>query len=365
MMTRAAASAMVALLSLPAAVWAQATPPAAAYAPDPASLELVPAGGVTAELARLGPDQGGPAVRVTYDKAGDERRLLALELRLGSPLKVCGAVGLHYRLAPAEGTVVRLAALVWERDGSAWFRSSNPVAASAEPRECRLSLQGMRQAAFSTDTSGQLEWEQVERVWVGFVVDGKGKGSFELSKVTLTGEPYRATESVSLFRPDPAQWSVGADPAVKGYTTEAVEVEGAPCLRLRFRFPGGRHMYFVPAQALTELEYSAYEGLRFTYRASLPGGLSGLLVCVVESGGQFVATPAPVASGDWESVTVPWSAFPLGAWSKDDNGRLDVDAIERVCVGAHGTAQGDGGDGEIIIRDIEAVPAARRDAPEP
>lgn len=359
MMNRTAVAATVALVCLSAAVWSQAAPPEAAYAPDPGSLELVATAGATAELGRIGPEQGGPGTRVSYDKAGDERRLLALEARPGQPLPVCRALALRYRLSPAEGTVARLAALVWERGGGVWFRSGNPVAAAAEPRECRLSLQGMRQAAFSTDASGQLEWDQVERVWIGFMVDGKGRGSFELSKVALTPESYRATEPVSLFRPDPAQWSVGADPAVKGHTLEAVEIEGAPCLRLRFRFPGGRHMYYVPAQALPEMEYSAYEGLRFTYRATLPPGLSGLLVCAVESGGQFVATPAPAATGDWESVTVPWTAFPLGAWSKDDNGRLDVDAIERVCFGSHGTAQGEGGDGEILIRDIEAVPAGQ------
>jgi hypothetical protein len=298
-------------------------------------------------------------MRVIYSKTGPERRLVAAELRPTQPLGQFRALDLRYRLAPAPRTGVRFALLAYERGGGVWFRSGHPLAAADEFRECRFPLQGMRQTAFSQDASGQLEWDQIERLWVGVMVDGEGDGSFEFAKLLLTSETYRATEAVSLFRADAAQWSVGADPAVDMQPLELVEVEGAKCLRLRFRFPGGRHMYYVPAQPLDELEYSAYEGLRFTYRATLPAGVSGLLVCVVESGGQFVATPPPEATNDWVSVTVPWSGFPLGAWSKDDNGHLDIDAIERVCVGAHGTATGEGGEGEILIRAIDAVPAAQ------
>jgi hypothetical protein len=346
----------VVLLGIGGATRVPAAEALATLAIDLAKVELAPLGGVTAEISRLAADQGGPGLRVAYDKPGEERRFVCVEARPAAPLAPFRAVDLSYRLVPAAGGAVRFAVLVYEQGGGVWFRAGSPMAPSAERRDCRFSLQGLRQAAFSQDASGQLEWDRVERVWIGFMVDGQGRGSYELSKAVLTGEAYRATEAVSLFRADSAQWSVGADPAVSGQAMELVEVEGAKCLRLRFRFPGGRHMYYVPTQPLEEMEYSAYGGLRFTYRATVPAGVDGLLVCVMENGGQFVATPPPAASGDWESVTVPWRAFPLGAWSKDDNGRLDVDAISRVSAGAHGTAQGEGGEGEILIRGIEVVP---------
>lgn len=327
---------------------------------DLGKAEAVPFGGGTLEFQRLGRDQGGPALRVSFEKTGEERRLVAVEARLDTPPPAAPrALDLRCRLTLGPGAVARPAVLVWERGGGVWYRLGKRVPASAgDLRDTRLSLQAMRQAAFSQDASGQLEWDQAERLWVGFAVDGTGKGAFDLASAALTAEPFRATEPASLLEAEPARWSVGADPAVTGRAVERVEVDGVPCLRLRFRFPGGRHMYFVPSQGLPELEYAAYGGIRLTYRATLPPGIGGLLFCVVENNGQFVAAPAPKASADWVSVTVPWSAFALGSWSKDDNGRLDIDAISRISVGAHGTAAGEGGDGEILIRAIEAVPPA-------
>lgn len=349
-------TAVSAVLSLAAAAQTAAIP--VCCATDFEKVELANPAGVAAELARVSPDQGGPAVRVTFAKTGEERRFVALETRPREALAAFKALDLRYRLAVGEPLAARFAVLAYERGGGAWFRSGNPVAATQEMRDCRFSLQGLRQAAFSQDASGQLEWDQVEKLWVGFLIDGAGKGSFELSKILLTSEPYRPTEPVSVFARDAAQWSVGADPAVTGKEMEVVEADGTKCLRLRFHFPGGRHMYFVPTQAIPEMEYSAYAGLRLTYRATTPAGVKGLLVSVFEGSGQFVATPAPEATGAWTTVTVPWASFPLGGWSKDENGRLDVDAIAKLCVGAHGTATGDGGDGEILIKGIEVVPAA-------
>jgi hypothetical protein len=341
-------------------LWAQAAASPAGYVADLAKAELVSLAGVTAELTRSAPAQGGPAVQVTFDKAGDERRFVALEVRPTAPLAACRALDLTYRLTAESPLTARFALIAYERGGGAWFRSGTPLPSTpAAAAELRLSLQALRQTAFSQDASGQLEWDQIERLWVGFVVDGKGKGSFELARVGLSSEAFRATEPVAIFRADAAQWTVGADPAVSGKDTQVVDAEGAKCLKFTFHFPGGRHMYYVPTQTLGELEYSAYAGLRFTYRATVPAGVDGLMVCVNENGGQFVATPPPPATGDWEEVTVPWSAFPLGAWSKDDNGRLDIDAISQVSVGVHGTASGEGGDGEILLRAIELVPAAK------
>ncbi len=340
-------------------VWAQPAAAPVALAADLAGIRLAPLAGVAATLDRVTPGQGESALRVTFAKAGEERRFVALEMHPAQSMAAYRALALQYRLTAAPPLVARFALMAYERGGGAWFRSGSPLSAGPQARELRFSLQALRQTAFSQDASGQLEWDQVERVWFGFVVDGKGPGSFELARVSLTSEASRASEPISIFKADAAQWSLGADPAVTNKELQVVDVDGAPCLRLRFRFPGGRHMYCVPAQPIGELDYSAYEGIRFTYRATVPAGVNGLLACVHENGGQFVATPPPSATGEWLSVTVPWSAFPLGAWSKDDNGRLDVDAISQVSLGVHGTAAAAGGDGEVLIKAIEVVPAAK------
>ena len=48
-------------------------------AADFEKLELVSLSGVDAELTRTPPAQGGPALRVAFSKAGDERRFVALQ----------------------------------------------------------------------------------------------------------------------------------------------------------------------------------------------------------------------------------------------------------------------------------------------
>lgn len=340
------------LMSSWAGLWAQPVPTAATSGVDLATVELVRLPGVTAELGRA-----GTGLRVTFDKPGDERRLVALEMR--APPPTCKALTLQYRLTADPALTTRFTLIAYEGGGGAWFRSGTPLAAGPDVRDLRFSLQGLRQTAFSQDASGTLEWDQVERLWIGLVVDGKGQGVFEVSKLLLSSEASTATEPVSILKADAGQWSLGADPAVTDKDLQTVDADGAKCLKLSFRFPGGKHMYCVPAQPVDEQEFSAYAGLSLTYRATVPAGVDGLLVCVHEGGGQFVATPPPPASGEWVSVTIPWTAFPLAAWSKDDNGRLDIDAITQVNVGVHGTASGEGGTGEILLKALELVPAAK------
>jgi hypothetical protein len=212
----------------------------------------------------------------------------------------------------------------------------------------------MRQAAFSTNAGEDVAWDQVDRLWFGFLADGKGAGSFAITKIVLTSEPYRPTEPVSVFEPNASRWSVSADSAVKKQLSTVKDDKGT-VLKMAFTFPGGRHMYLVPSQPVPEIELGAYKGLRFTYKAVLPKG-PGLLVCVNEGGGQFVATPTPTATGKWQSVTVPFADFKLAAWSKPKDTKLDVDAISAITFGTHGTASGKGGSGEILLRNIEVVP---------
>jgi hypothetical protein len=48
--------------------------------------------------------------------------------------------------------------------------------------------------------------------------------------------------------------------------------------------------------------------------------------------------------------------FKLGSWSKDDNGKLDLDRIGALSIGTHGGVDGDGGPGLIEVCNIRFVP---------
>ena len=127
-------------------------------------------------------------------------------------------------------------------------------------------------------------------------------------------------------------------------------------MKLEFNFVGGRHMYLTPTIPVPAAELDGYTGLQFTYKATLPDGIEGLLVMLTESGGQYMATPMPGPSEDWVTITIPFADFELGSWSKDDNGQLDLGRINSIIIGTHGGATGDGGDGLIMVSDIEFAP---------
>ena len=76
-----------------------------------------------------------------------------------------------------------------------------------------------------------------------------------------------------------------------------LKVQQQACMKVKFTFPGGRHMYMVPTTSVPETDLDGYRALRFKYRAVLQEGLQGLLVSLHEAdGSQYVATPAPPVS---------------------------------------------------------------------
>lgn len=310
--------------------------------------------GATLTVTRaMDPQAAGPKVSVDFAKPGEERRFLALETAPLKPLAAYQAMELTFSAQAEAGVSLMPAIMVYERDGAVWFRSGRAIE-NTPGKTLRLSLAGMRQAAFSTNAGPDVAWDKVNRLWFGFLADGKGTGSFAVTKLVLTSEPYRPTEPVSVFDPNAARWSVSADPAVKKELTTTKDEQGRAVLKDSFTFPGGRHMYLVPTQPVPEIDMGGYSGLRFTYKATAPEGINGLLVSVTEGGGQFVATPAPPASGEWQSVVIPFADFKLASWSKPQDTKLDLDAISGISFGMHGVSKG--GDGEILLRDIEVVP---------
>lgn len=336
--------------------WADTRPLPVCCSGDFEKMELVPLPGIQAELTRLAADQGGPMLSLAFTKESDERRFLALETVPRQPLTEFKALSFSYTFSGDEALVLRPALMLYEKGNGVWFKTGRDVPPVKNLTEKRLSLFAFREAAFSRDESKALEWESVCRVWFGFVIDGKGAGSLKISKVVLTSEPFKPTEAVPLLNPDPGQWSLTADQAVKKEKT-AFSAEGRTGIRFTFSFPGGKHMYFTPAQSVPELDYSAYRGVRIQYRAKVPAGIKGLLVQFHENGGgSFVPADSPSASGEWETVEIAFRDLKLAGWTKDPNGTLDVDMLKSISIGAHGVASGSGGDGEIIIGAVDLVP---------
>jgi len=321
---------------------------------------------VNARLERVERADGDqPALRVTFSKTGEERRLLALEAQPQGNPAGAKALGLRYRLIllpsiSRQAGRPRPVLVVFEEDGGVWFKVSAQPVVTNEFSELRLPLTSLKQAQFSQDPNGALQWNQVEKVWVGLAFDGPAQGTFELSRAYFTSEPYRPSQPLPITGPGPGQWRVIKDPAVQAKVTTPNEGPGGkPCLKFEFTLPGRRHMYALPATSVPEAELEGYCALRFTYRAKLPQGINGLLVTLWErDGSQYYADPPPPASEEWKTVTIPFQSFRLGGWSKDENQRLDLAQINTIVIGLHGTTSEERGSGIIWATDIEFVPVS-------
>ncbi|MGQ9731077.1 MAG: hypothetical protein ACUVX8_07350 [Candidatus Zipacnadales bacterium] len=319
-------------------------------------LKVVGLGGIEAKIERAANvDSGRPAIKISLKKPDAERRLVAVEGRPSQNLAGLQALEIRYRLQ-LKGGEPRLTAIVFDANGNAWYKTASLPTAQGGFTEARLPVTKMRPAAFNQHPTAELDWDTVEKVWVGVVIDGEAEGTFELSKACFTSEPYRATEPLKIATDKAEAWSIGKDPAVVANMTIVNEgPAGQPCTKLEFTFPGGRHMYLVPSTTLPVTELDGYSALEFTYRATLPPGIEGLLVMLGESGGQFMAKPMPAPADKWITITIPFADFELGAWSKDDNGQLDIDRVQSLMIGTHGTARQEA-NGVILVTDIKFIP---------
>jgi hypothetical protein len=294
------------------------------------------------------------AVRLSLSKDSDGLTFVALRSVLSLPDDgPPRSLSFMYESAVAASTLLRPAILVFGRNGEAWYRTGQRAA---------LALEGMRPAAFSSGETGAVDdWEKVEDVWFGLVIQGSALGTVALGPVTVSSSPYRAQYPVVLVTDSHEQWRIGKDPLVAHeLSTEAVETDGDrfSAMRADFTFAPGSHMFFLPSLSLEGEVLDGQEGLRLTYTASVPEGIDGLLVTLHEQdGSQYMAMPFPAPSEAWTTVTIPFTSFALGDWSRDENNRLDIPQIAAVVVGCHGTAETGGTSGTIRVRRIEFVPA--------
>ncbi|MBM4042097.1 MAG: hypothetical protein FJ290_26675 [Planctomycetes bacterium] len=325
-----------------------------------AAWRVVPVAGVSATLDVLDAGQGsGQALRLRFAKAGAERRLVVIEGKPQGDPAAAKALSIMYCLTLAHGECPKLALLLLEKDGGAWFKVGAAPLATEAATEARLPLDGFRRAEFAQDADSEPRRDQLDRVWLGLVLDGPAEGTLELGRVAFIGEAYRPTAPLPLPCGDPAAWTIGKDAAAECRLAPAKDgPAGQPSMRIEFAFPGGRHMFVLPTLRLQDVELEGYRGIRFVYKARLPEGIAGLLVSVTERGdhSQYYAEQAPEASAEWAIADIAFGRLKLGPWSKDDNGRLDLNEIAGLTIGVHGAASEPKASGWIVVSEIELVP---------
>ncbi len=292
---------------------------------------------------------------IQFKKDGIERRMIALKMKPVEKLLEQKGLDIEANVELAEGQTARPCVMFVEKDGGSWCRIGMPFPQNGFEK-VRVNLASLRQAAFSHDENGKIDWANVTEMFIGAVVEGKGEGTLSIRRISMTNEKFVPSKPIVINVPIAKAVSRGADPAAK-VSVEDTEVDGDHVLKETFKFPLGRHMYFTPSFRLPDLDYASYSGIRLTYKATIPQPINGLLVTVSEGGGQFVA-PAPKATSEWLSIELKFKDFEMASWAKKkgDNPQLDVAGITTMMIGCHGTANGDNGEGEIWIRKIELIP---------
>lgn len=276
------------------------------------------------------------ATRLTFNNPREQRRIAALAGVPGGSIEGARVLAFDCRLAMPQGPLPPIVALFFESDGGAWYRISTKAPPRSLFDEIRLPLRGtFKRARFATDSDETIRWEQVERVWLGLLVDGPTEGVIEVRRTRFTDELFRPDSPIPLGK----TWDIAQDPAVQSKLDPAAQGPGdALMMEYRFDIPGGRHMYAMARTPVEVEELDAYSALRFTYQVDLPEGIDGLLVMLIERDGtQYRAVPTPPESGAWKTVTIPFDKFERGGWSKDENDQLDLEQVSHVAIGMHGT----------------------------
>lgn len=325
-----------------------------------AAWSVVPVAGVAARLDALDAgDGGGQALRLRFATGGPERRFVAIEGKPQGDPATATALSAWYRLVLDGGSPPKLALLVLESDGGAWFRLGPAPLATDATAEARLPLSGFRKAAFAQDADPEPRWEQAERFQLGLVFEGPAEGTLELGTVAFTTGSARPTTPLPIPFANPSLWSIGKDAAAQCRLVPGKDgPNGQPSMRIEFAFPGGRHIFVTPSLRLQDFELDGYRGVRFAYKASLPKGIPGLLVMVTEraDNSQYHLEQAPPASEEWTIADIAFARLKLGQWSKDENGQLDLADVVGLIIGVHGTAADPQASGWILVSQIELVP---------
>ena len=316
-------------------------------------LTLAPLPGMTVTVDTATLEDG---TRVRFDKPAEERRLLALQgVPEGNP-EGARALQLDYRLEMMHGEAPRLALVVFDGRGGSWYRVAGRPLAVGETRTARLSATNLRPTAFSRVDATEPDWSDIERVWVGAVIDGSAQGVLELAGARLTDEPYVPTAPVRVTGEGVGRWSLSHDSAMKATLTTPNEgPDGRQCMKTEFTTPTGAHMYLLPGVVVVEPELEGYTSLRFLYHSGLPPDMRMLVQLTERSGAIYYVERTGPWPDEWRVMTIPFEEFRAASWGpRDPNEQLDIEDIRSVTIGSHGTPRQT--EGFIMATDIEFVP---------
>ena len=313
--------------------------------------QVVPTAGVNVTLKRT-----KDGLVINFTKLGKERRLLLLGTATADIAKA-KSVSLRYRLKLTKGEQPKFAILAYGSAGEVWFKISQPPQTAEGEIEWKLPLTGLRPTAYSV-APVEPDMTKIRRLHVGLALDGMCEGVWEVKHIALSTELFRPSHPIVIPISPQSRLSLAHDPLAKAKTEIVREgPEGKWCWKTDFVIPGGRHMYILPSIPMPDVDLTGYKGLQLSYRATLPSGIKALLIILVEQDGShyytdWLATP----SEEWRTLTIPFSEFRLGGWSKDENGQLDLDQIGSLIVGMHGTTSAPEGKGSISVATISFVP---------
>ncbi|OGV69520.1 MAG: hypothetical protein A3K19_27860 [Lentisphaerae bacterium RIFOXYB12_FULL_65_16] len=136
---------------------------------------------------------------------------------------------------------------------------------------------------------------------------------------------------------------------------ETAGPEETPTAVVEFTFSAGNYNYNWARVGTGSVDPTGVAAVRFTYRTDVPVEFPGMNIMVHESTGAAYWAHArlPLSPRRFTTVTVPFSELSVPAWSKDVNGKLDVDLIDQVCFGFE---SGNSGKGLIFMSDVQLVP---------
>jgi len=332
-----------------------ACPMAAAQVAPVHHLSVATEAGLAATFT--GPTDHAPA-RLQFSKTGPEPRFVGFRGVPTVPPAGARTLQVRFRLTGEGIDALRAAALLSEAGGARWLKLGAPTRPSADEQLVVLSMASLKPAPFSESVATDPDLGGVSQVWVGVVLTGQAHGVFELVDATFSDARPLAVAPLIITDNAPGVWGLFSDPAARATVSTPNEgPDGRNCMKLQFHFPGGRHMFANPHVSLPLVDLEGYSALRLRYRATLPAGIGGLLVMLGEAKGAiYIADPPPSPSAEWVTLTVPFAELKLGAWTRDDNDRLDLDGLTTLYIGVHGTALGDGGPGTVWATDIEFIP---------
>lgn len=136
---------------------------------------------------------------------------------------------------------------------------------------------------------------------------------------------------------------------------ETAGPEGAPAAVLEFEFTSGKYNWNWAIVSLGSVQPSRFKAVQVTYRSDVAPGFAkmNLMVCEAGGAGYWVPEGIPLSPKRFRTVTVSFDKFALTPWSKDENGRLDVNLIRDVSIGFE---TGSSGKARLLISDVELVP---------